>query len=103
MAHGTGVSTQPTQRQGSVSARSRGGGGQPDSTVGEVGRGWRLGQHGEMGNSERIVSPKRALGGSGGSVEELIDTRRVAPVVRLVGTGASWWSSRMEQRHRTRN
>jgi hypothetical protein len=60
-----------------------------------------------MGNSERIVSPKRALGGSGGSVEELIDARReewrVAPVVRLVGTGASWWSSRMEQRHRTRN
>jgi hypothetical protein len=26
----------------------------------------------------------------------------VARVVRLVGTGASWWSSRVERRHRTR-
>jgi hypothetical protein len=49
---------------------------------------------------ERIGSPERALGGGGDSAEGLIDARqeerRVAPVVGLVGTGASWLSSRME-------
>jgi hypothetical protein len=54
-----------------------------------------------------ICSPERALGGGGGSAEGLTgarpEERRVALVVGLVGTGALWWSSRMERQHRMRN
>jgi hypothetical protein len=42
-----------------------------------------------------------ALGDGGGSTEGLTGARpeegRVEPVVRLVGTGVSWWSSRTER------
>jgi hypothetical protein len=45
------------------------------------------------------------LGGGGGSAEECtgarLEERRVTPVVGLVGTEASWWSSRMERRHQS--
>jgi hypothetical protein len=48
-------------------------------------------------------TPKRALGGGGGSTEGVTgarpEERRVEPVVGLVGTGASWWSSRTEWWH----
>jgi hypothetical protein len=80
-------------------------------TVGEVGRGWWLGQHGEVGDSFEAhqgggAHQTRTLSGGGGSVKECAgagpEEQRVALVVGLDGTGASWWSSRMRQRHRTR-
>jgi hypothetical protein len=105
--------TRPTWRQGSVGAWSRGGSGQSYSSIchrrggsGTAARASRWGGGLVWGTSKRIDSPERALGGGGGSVEGLtgarLEERRVAPVVRLVGTGASWWSLRTERRHRTR-
>jgi hypothetical protein len=53
-----------------------------------------------------VAHRTRTLGGSGGSAKECVgarsEDRRVAPVVGLVGTGASWWSSRMGRQHWTR-
>jgi hypothetical protein len=103
----------PTRKQGKVSARSKGGGGRPDFGIGcrRAGSGTTARatrHHGELdwGISGRSGSLERALGGGGDSAEELIDARwevrRVAWVVGLVGTGASWWSSRTQRRHRTR-
>jgi hypothetical protein len=83
----------------------------PTSVVGEVGRGRWLAQHNKVGNpieaSQGGVTHWRgALGGGDGSAEELTgarpEERWVAPVVRVEGIGASWWSSGMGQRHRTR-
>jgi hypothetical protein len=55
---------------------------------------------------EGLTSRFSPLGGGGGSVKECAgarpEERRVALVVGLDGTGASWWSSRMRQQHRTR-
>jgi hypothetical protein len=96
-AHRTSDGVRPMRRQGRVGARSRGSDGRPDSGTGRqrggsgtMARTTRL--HGELdwGISGRSGSPKR-----GGGPEEW----RVAPVVRLVGTGASWRSSRMQRRH----
>jgi hypothetical protein len=80
------------------------------TTVGEVGQDRRLGQHDNMGNlieaSRGEVAHRRGvIIGGGGSAEEFtgarLEERRVAPGVRLVGTGASWWSSGTGRRHRT--
>jgi hypothetical protein len=72
-------------------------------TVSVVGRGWWLGQHGEVGDSFEAhqggeAHRTRTLIGGGGSAKECAgarpEERRLAPVVGLVGTGALWWSSR---------
>jgi hypothetical protein len=77
----------------------------PVSAANEVGRGRRLGQHGEVGNSIEAhwggeAHRRGALGSGGGSTEGLANAlpeeRRMAPVVGLEGTGESWWSSRMK-------
>jgi hypothetical protein len=82
------------------------------SAASEVDREQQLGQHGNVGNpieaSRGGVAHRRGiLSGGGGLVEEFtgarLEERWVASVVGLVGTGASWWSSRMERRHRMRS
>jgi hypothetical protein len=75
--------------------------------VSEEGRGWWLGQHGKVGDSFEghrggMAHRRGVLDGGGGSAEGCTGARPVAPVVRLVGTGASWWSLRTEWRHRMR-
>jgi hypothetical protein len=50
------------------------------STAGEVGRGQRLGQHGKVGNPIEpswggVAHRRGALGGGGGSTEDLIGAR----------------------------
>jgi hypothetical protein len=52
----------------------------PVTVTGKVGRGWRLGQHGEVGDPlEAHLGGKahrsRALDGGGGLAERLIDAR----------------------------
>jgi hypothetical protein len=52
----------------------------PTFVAGEVGQGWRLGQHGKEGNSIEVhrggeAHRSRALGGGGGSVEGLAGAR----------------------------
>jgi hypothetical protein len=83
----------------------------PALAVGEVGRRWWLGRHGNVGNpiesSRGGLAHRRRLlaavaarqrGVTGARTEE----QWVELVVGLVGTRASWWSSRMERRHQMR-
>jgi hypothetical protein len=122
VAHGQAMARAPRQirwwraphkNRGTVGAQSMGGGGRLDFGADRRWGGSRMvsratRQCGELDwvISGRSDSPERALSDGGGSAEELIDARweerRVATVVRLVGTRKSWWSSRIEWQHRTR-
>jgi hypothetical protein len=83
----------------------------PTLSVGKVGRRRQLGRHSNVGNlieaSQGGVSHRRGLlaavvARQRGVTSARPEERWVEPVVRLVGTKVSWWSSRMERRHRTR-
>jgi hypothetical protein len=82
-AHGFFVGWRPTARQGNAhDAKSRGGGGWPDSGVccqrggsGMAARATRWGGGLVWGTSGRRGSPETALGSGGGSVEGIVGAR----------------------------